>query len=45
MGKDVWIFRPSTGIYSYYGKVEHDIFEYSEIPSHNEDTDIVVVIR
>lgn len=45
MGKDVWLFRPSTGIYSYYGKVEHDIFEYSEIPSHNEDTDIVVVIR
>ena len=44
-GKDIWFLRPATGIYSYYGKVTEDIFTYHEIPSFNEDTDMVVVIK
>lgn len=45
VGKDVWLLRPATGIYSYYGKVKDEIFTYESIPSHNEDKDVVIVIK
>ncbi len=43
--KDVWLFRPATGIYSYVGRLSEDVYDYHEIPSHNEDTDVVLVIK
>ncbi len=44
-GKEIWLFRPATGIYSYIGKVTDDTYDYREVPSFNEDTDVVILIK
>ncbi len=45
IGKDIWFFRPSNGIYSFLGKVTQDVYNCKELPSFNEDTDMVLIIK
>ncbi|MCR5107778.1 MAG: glycoside hydrolase family 140 protein [Lachnospiraceae bacterium] len=45
IGKDIWLFRPATGIYSYMGKVDKEVYDHKQIPSYNEDTDMVLLIK
>lgn len=45
IGKDVWIMKPATGVYSYEGTIRSDRFEYKEIPCYDDNTDIVLLIK
>ena len=45
IGKDAWFMRPSTGVYSYLGRVETPVFHYEPVPCYDGNEDVVIVIR
>lgn len=45
IGREVWIMKPAIGVYSYLGTITENVYEYKEIPSYDENTDVVIVIK
>jgi len=45
IGKNIYYFRPSTGIYSFTGKIENPNFKWCPIEVYDEEKDVVLVIK
>ncbi len=45
IGKDIYFMRPSTGVYSFLGKVDGPRFHYEPVPCYDGNDDVVIVIR
>ncbi len=45
VGKDMWYFRPSTGIESYIGKVSESQYTYTAFECYDGEQDSVLVVR
>lgn len=45
IGKDIWYFKPATGVMSYAGKIEAGEYEFVPFENYDDNSDIVVVIK
>lgn len=44
-GLEAYYFKPSTGVYSYIGRIEEGIISLEHVATHGDDRDIVLYIK